>query len=123
MCSGFSFAKAWEPSPETDISKYIISYGTESGKHNTSVEVPATADGKPVTSTVLKQLKYNTTYYIVVTAANKDGMESMPSAEIEMTTGPAKPKSVKVLAESKNSALLSWRASTGSEVNGYIISY
>src|SRR6202790_1955998 len=75
----------WNPNPETDIAGYILSYGTQSGVHPTSVDV-----GK-VTTWQLTTLTPGQIYYFVVQAYNASAMTSVPSVEVVFTVPVASP--------------------------------
>jgi hypothetical protein len=66
---------AWDPNPEPDIAGYRLYYGSQSGVYSHSV------DTGPSTEVTLASLAKGITYYIVVTAYNTAGYESLPSAE------------------------------------------
>jgi hypothetical protein len=66
---------AWDPNPEPNIAGYRIYYGSQSGVYSNSV------DTGPSTEVTLTSLAKGTTYYIVVTAYNSAGYESLPSGE------------------------------------------
>src|SRR5688572_26491993 len=55
-------AAAWNPNAETDVARYLVSYGTSPGDH------PVTIDAGLDTSATLTGLQEGTTYYVVVTA-------------------------------------------------------
>lgn len=65
----------WNNNPEKNIEKYIVQYGTESGKYTKSVETK----GPTINLINLESGKLN---YISVVAVNKFGLKSDPSKEI-----------------------------------------
>jgi hypothetical protein len=67
---------AWDPSPDTNVTGYVIYYGTNSGNYQTQIDV-----GNK-TTTSLSNLSPGMTYYFVVTAHTADGVESLPSNEV-----------------------------------------
>src|SRR5260370_25051645 len=64
----------WNPNPETDIAGYVLSYGTQSCVHATTVDV-----GK-MTTWQLTTLTPGQAYYFVVQAYNTSAMTSVDSA-------------------------------------------
>ncbi len=110
--SGSSLNVSWNANPETDIQKYLVSYGTVPGSH------PSTKDVGLATSTILAGLTPNVTYYLVVTAVNTSGVQGAPSAEASGTPhiffGIAPPRSIDDLAvaRSGNDLVLTWSAVT-----------
>jgi hypothetical protein len=67
---------AWDANAEPDLAGYRVHYGLTSGAPSQSVDI-----GKEPTVT-LTGLTARTTYYVVVTAYNTEGVESFPSDEI-----------------------------------------
>jgi len=67
---------AWDPSPESDLSGYKVSYGTSSKLYGASVDIGT------VTSYTLTGLTEGQTYYIAVTAYNTSNRESGYSGEV-----------------------------------------
>ncbi|MFA5074350.1 MAG: fibronectin type III domain-containing protein [Nitrospirota bacterium] len=67
------------PSSSGDITGYKIYYGTTSGNYTN------TADARLATSYIFRNLARGYTYYFVVRAYNKDGVESNPSNEKSKT--------------------------------------
>jgi hypothetical protein len=68
---------AWDANPESNISGYIIHYGTASSSYSKKINV-----GK-VTQYKVKNLSKKTTYYFAVRAQNTDGKISEPSNEVK----------------------------------------
>ncbi len=66
---------AWNASPSSDVSGYIVRYGTTSGVYSSATNV-----GNQ-TSASVTGLQAGQTYYLVVTACNAAGVESLPSNE------------------------------------------
>jgi chitodextrinase len=67
---------AWSPNPEKNIAGYELRYGMNSGQYQSKIDV-----GLETTATV-SGLSPGTAYYFVVTAYNKAGLRSLPSAEV-----------------------------------------
>lgn len=65
---------AWDPNPESNIAGYCVYYGTISGVYSTAFDVGTDA------LITLPNLPGGT-YYIVITAKNTLGLESLPSDE------------------------------------------
>ena len=74
---------AWDPNTETDIEGYKVYYGTTPGAYANWTE---TSENK-VTVELTEPSK---TYYFVVTANNKAGLESLPSNEVSSPSGAVK---------------------------------
>ena len=66
----------WNPNPETDIAGYRLKYGTSPGSH------PHIVDAGLNTSASITGLQEGATYYFVVSATNRAGLQSPDSAEI-----------------------------------------
>jgi hypothetical protein len=71
---------AWDRNSETNIAKYKLYYGTQSGSPSQSLDVGN------VTSATVPNLNDGTTYFFTVTAINTAGLESQPSNEVSYTT-------------------------------------
>jgi hypothetical protein len=65
----------WQPAPEPEITGYKVYFGEASGFHTNFIAVGS------VPEATLPGLEDGTTYYIVVTAINSFGLESLPSDE------------------------------------------
>ena len=103
----------WDPNPETDISCYVLSYGTQPGVY------PNTIDAGTNTSATVSGLAEGTTYYFVLNAVNQAGLQSPPSAEISYQvpgTPPATPAPIP-------RAGWSLRYVDSEETNGYAATY
>lgn len=70
---------AWDANTETDLAGYRVHLGQASGQPTSTFEA-----GRDTTIT-LDTLTPGETYYVVVTAYNTSGMESLPSEEIAFT--------------------------------------
>ena len=67
---------SWNSNPETDIAGYRLAYGTTLGVYNNQINVGT----NPTTS--VSGLTAGTTYYFVVSAINRAGLQSQPSAVV-----------------------------------------
>src|SRR3954462_8203278 len=70
-----SVTLAWDPNPETDVTGYLLLYGTKPGVYNSQVDV-----GKRTQYSLLAIPEG--TYYFTIQAYTTDGIISSPSAEI-----------------------------------------
>ena len=70
---------AWNANAEENLAGYRVRYGLTTGSHTEVVDV-----GKETTVT-LSGLTATTAYYVVVTAYNTAGLESLPSDEISFS--------------------------------------
>ncbi len=77
----------WQPPTEntdgtalTDLSGYVISYGTQSGNYPNNI----TLDNPGLTTYVVDNLSPGT-YYFTITAMASDGTESSPSGPVSVT--------------------------------------
>ncbi len=77
----FSVSLAWDANPEPDVVGYRLYSGTESGRYSTVTDVP-----DQTTATI--GLPSAGTYYVVVTASNSAGLESLPSSELVVEVTP-----------------------------------
>ena len=68
---------AWNPNPEGNISRYVVSYGAASGAQSATVNVNAS-----VTRVRIENLNAGSRYYLVVRAVNNGGQVSGPSSEV-----------------------------------------
>src|ERR1051326_2091558 len=68
---------AWDSSPDTNVTGYVLYSGNASGTYSSRVDVGTN------TSTTVASLAEGSTYYFVVTAYNADGIESGPSNEVD----------------------------------------
>ena len=80
-----ALAVAWDPSPDSTVAGYVVSYGTASRTYT------ATVTAGSATSVTLSSLADGTLYYIVVQAYNSQGTRGEASAEVVGQTGLAKP--------------------------------
>jgi hypothetical protein len=67
---------AWNASPENDVKRYTVRYGTSSGVYTFSANVLP-----PAASVALQGLTDGVRYYVTVTATNTADLESAPAAE------------------------------------------
>jgi hypothetical protein len=72
----------WNANSESDLSGYIVQYGTTSGSPSTSIDV------RNVTSWRLTGLTAGSTYYLRVVAYNSTGQQSTPSSEVSYAVAP-----------------------------------
>ena len=84
---------AWDENSEPDVVGYRVHYGTSASVYTHTVEAG------DATTVQIADLLPGTTYYLVVTAYNAAGLESLPSEEISFTT-PSDP-----LADNDNDGL------------------
>lgn len=83
--SAFALQLAWNPSPESDVTGYELSYGTTAGSHASTIAV-----GNTPTATVTG-LQPGTRYFFVVRAVNSAGLKSAASLELSHATAQATP--------------------------------
>ena len=112
----------WFP-PYNQIKNYKIYYkNKESDKY-------ISAGDTSLKSFTVKNLKSNTQYFIIVTAVDKDGYESLPSNEVNETTKnirPGAPKNVKVekvLSKDKKTLQLNVKWDPAIDPDGMVIEY
>jgi hypothetical protein len=74
-----SVTLAWNPSPSSGVAGYRLYYGTSNGNYPLILNVGNT------TSATLSGLTPGQRYYLVVTAYNTIGFESLPSNQISFT--------------------------------------
>lgn len=79
----FNLNLAWNTNPETDVSAYRLSYGTESGQYSQVMDVG------PSTRATVSNLEQGKTYYFAVTAVNYAGLTSDPSIELVYSGAPS----------------------------------
>jgi hypothetical protein len=80
VMSLFAVGLAWDPSPDSNVTGYAILYGTNSGSYKIRVDV-----GNQTNVTI--QLPTNgVTYFFVATAYTINGVESLPSNEVNYTS-------------------------------------
>src|SRR5712691_1098668 len=71
-----SVVLAWDPSPDTDISTYLIQYGVTSGSYASVISAGN------VTSFQVDGLVAGQSYYFIVEACDTAGIYSAPSNEL-----------------------------------------
>ena len=71
-----SVSLAWDSSPDTNVTGYVLYSGNVSGKYTSRLDVGTN------TTTTATGLAEGSTYYFVVTAYNAVGLESGPSNEV-----------------------------------------
>ncbi len=74
--SAFGVVLAWDPSPDTNVVGYAVQYGTNSGSHQTRVDVANQ------TNATIQLPTTGTTFFFVAIAYTVDGVESLPSNEV-----------------------------------------
>jgi len=74
--SGGRLNVSWSASPEPDVKRYTVRYGTTSGVYPSSVNVVP-----PVVSVSLQGLTDGMRYFVTVTATNTGDLESTPAPE------------------------------------------
>src|SRR5260221_5463889 len=74
--AGQSVTLAWDSSPDTNVTGYVLYSGNASGTYSSRVDVGTNI------STTVASLAEGSTYYFAVTAYNADGIESGPSNEV-----------------------------------------
>src|SRR5689334_19720493 len=84
LCSAFSAAAAtvtltWDPNPESDVTGYVVFYGTAPGQYGTSI------DAGNQTSLQLALPDTTTPYFFAVCAYNAAGLRSALSTEVSTT--------------------------------------
>jgi hypothetical protein len=111
LIAGTSIAHAqpmleWDASTGSNITGYIVSYGTKSGAPSYSVNVGNT------TRWSLAGLQPGVIYYLTVRAYDATGMFSVPSAEISyqapMSTAVIKPTTLLFWQHARSGALAAW---------------
>jgi hypothetical protein len=80
LSTGLAFAGyvrlMWDASPDTNVVGYAIYHGPSSGNYSTRIEV-----GNKL-NIALTNLANNSNYYFVATAYTAEGIESLPSNEV-----------------------------------------
>jgi len=71
----------WDPSPDLEVTGYVVSYGTQAGVH------PIERDVGTSTSLAVSGLTDGVTYYFVVQAYDAQGHVSVPSEEASGVAG------------------------------------
>src|SRR5712692_4319707 len=71
----------WDPSPDPEVTGFVVSYGTRPGDYHTQLDVGAQ------TSQQVSELTDGVTYYFVVQAYDTQGLTSAPSAEVAAIAG------------------------------------
>lgn len=66
----------WDPSPDTDITGYIVHHGPESGKYDTKVQLGN------VTTYTFDGITPSREYFVAVSAVNAAGLQSALSNEV-----------------------------------------
>ena len=77
-----SVTMAWDANPETDVIGYRLYYGTVPGTYPNILDA-----GNATTKTIVPIAPG--TYYMIVTAYNTAGLESLPSGELQVVVGSA----------------------------------
>jgi hypothetical protein len=119
-----SVTLAWDPNPEPDVTGYRLHYGTERGVYAEVLDVGNTTTG-------ILTFPAAGTYFVVATAYNSAGLESLPSAEIvvaavapdsEPPVFVTVPKDVVTLPDSPggSSALVTWAEPTVTDNVGVV---
>ncbi|HUD71169.1 MAG TPA: C25 family cysteine peptidase, partial [Dongiaceae bacterium] len=111
--SGGRLVVSWNASPEDDLTRYTVRYGTVSGVY------PFSATAVPsAVSLSLQGLTNGTRYYVTMTATNTSGLESLPSVEQSgiphLFEGIAPPRSITDLMLTRSGAdlVLQWSRPT-----------
>ena len=92
---------AWNPSSDSQVTGYDLSYGTSSGSYSQTLNVG------PSISTTVSGLNDGTTYYFAVRAYNSAGLRSVPSNEVSITVGPNIPPTVTLTSPQSGASLSS----------------
>lgn len=84
----FGVNLAWDPSSDTNVTGYVIYYGTNSGSYARNFVDPTGGytwhvDVGNQTTATLSNLPPGVTYHFVVTAYTAGGVESLPSNEVK----------------------------------------
>ena len=86
----------WDANTESNLSGYVVQYGTQSGNPTTSIDVGN------VTTRAVTGLAPGSTYYFRVVAYNSTGQQSAPSSQVSFTV-PAVPTNPTVTSLSPTS--------------------
>ena len=73
LAAAQSVTLAWDPSPTTDVTGYVVSYGTQPGSYTSTVQLGVT------TTVTINQLTPGQTYYFGVQARNPYGLSAYAS--------------------------------------------
>lgn len=110
---------AWSPSPDTNVVGYNLHYGLAHGSYTNTLSV-----GNQ-TNAVMTGLIAGQTYYVVASAVNAAGMESVPSNEI-IYQAPTNPAPVIALTTPGNGATAlapaSFTLTAAATANGHTVS-
>ncbi len=75
----------WQLSPDSDVSKYRIHRGTQTGQYDTVVEITSfDLESAGRASTTLRGLDDSVTYYFAISAVDAAGQPSAPSNELSI---------------------------------------
>lgn len=77
----------WDPNPETDLAGYRLYWGTQPGQHPTMLEVGNVTEAKLNLAPGV--------WYMVCTAYNTAGLESLPSNELRVEVPPSPPSNLR----------------------------
>ena len=86
---------AWNPNPEPDIAGYRLHFGDVSGVYTRTVDC-GNVTTFPVSLDWDRALQTGTERYVVVTAYNTFGLESLPSNELDLGSRPSAPQNPRV---------------------------
>jgi YHS domain-containing protein len=111
-------AVSWTASPDSDVTGYVIEFGTQSGVYSSSASFDDTTNG------MITGLAGGTTYYFAVAPVDAYGLEPIASSEVTYTV-PALPPIVLQARAFTNApgVELSWNAITNEGIAGYDILY
>ena len=102
-----SVTLAWDPSPNTNVSSYVLHYGREAGLWIASTNV-----GKTNLATVTG-LAAGTWFFVVSARDDAAGLESDPSNEVWCTLGPQRVTPPRLHSLSLSAVLESAASATG----------
>lgn len=85
LCTGYtaSVTLAWDPSPDTNVAGYYLSWGTNSGNYTLTNVCPGA-----VTNNVVSNLTPYVVYFFAVAAYSEDSLMSDWSNEVTYTNNP-----------------------------------